>query len=131
MREMIGLPLIVSAGLIEPALMTWRDRRARVDAAGIAYHRDGAVLTPMMEQREKRRIITWWKRRRRMGKPLNVTRLIKASTTFDGAARYAAWKIERHTGVPITITPFREKHPVLAAPGVWFSLWREKRKRGG
>ena len=101
-----------------------------MDAAGIAYHRDGAVLTPMMEQREKRRIITWWKRRRRMGKPLNVTRLVKASTTFDGAARYAAWKIERHTGVPVKMTPFREKHPVLAAPGVLFSLWREKRKRG-
>lgn len=102
-----------------------------MDAAGIAYHRDGATLTPMMEPSEKRRIINWWKRRRRMGKPLNVTRLIKASTTFDGAARYAAWKIERHTGVPVDVTPFREKHPVLAAPGVLFSLWREKRKRGG
>lgn len=102
-----------------------------MDAGGIAYHRDGAVLTPTMEPSEKRRIISWWKRRRRMGKPLNVTRLVKASTTFEGAARYAAWKIERHTGVPVKITPFREKHPVLAAPGVLFSLWREKRKRGG
>ncbi|MEQ8896870.1 MAG: DMT family transporter [Roseovarius sp.] len=30
-REVIGLPLILSAGLIEPAVMTWRDRRARVE----------------------------------------------------------------------------------------------------
>ncbi len=30
LREMIGLPLIVSAGLVEPVLMTWRGRRARV-----------------------------------------------------------------------------------------------------
>lgn len=101
-----------------------------LDAAGISYHRDGAIISPRMERGEKREIERWWKRRRRMGKPLNVTRLVKASTTFDGAARYAAWKIERHTGVPVEITPFREKHPVLAAPGVLFSLWRKKRKRG-
>ena len=30
-REMIGLPLIMSAGLIEPVLMTWRGRRAQVE----------------------------------------------------------------------------------------------------
>lgn len=29
LREMIGLPLILSAGLVEPAVMSWRDRRAR------------------------------------------------------------------------------------------------------
>ena len=98
-----------------------------LDAAGVPYHRDGQVLTPSMGARERKRIRNWWNRRRRMGKPLNVARLVKASTTFDGAARYAAWKIERHTGVPVEVTPFREKHPVLAAPGVLFSLWRKKR----
>ena len=51
-------------------------------------------------------------------KPLNVLRLLKASSTFEGAARYAAWKIERHTGVAVDVTPWRERHPVLAAPGV-------------
>ena len=48
-------------------------------------------------------------------------------TTFDGAARYAAWKIERHTGVPVALTPWREKHPVLAAPGVLWRVWRARR----
>ena len=41
---------------------------------------------------------------------------------------YAAWKIERHTGIPIKLTPWRERHPLLAAPGVLWSLWRARRK---
>ncbi|HYD45199.1 MAG TPA: hypothetical protein VEA79_08045, partial [Phenylobacterium sp.] len=67
-----------------------------------------------------------WSLRQALGKPLNVARLIKAAFTFDGAARYAAWKIERHTGVDIELTPWRERHPILAAPGV---LWRVARAR--
>ena len=64
-----------------------------------------------------------------MGKPLNFARLAKASTTFEGAARYAAWKIERHTGMPVEVTPFREKHPVLAAPGVLWSLRKHRKAK--
>ncbi|WP_271439769.1 hypothetical protein [Pontixanthobacter luteolus] len=69
-----------------------------------------------------------WRRQRRWGKPLNIVRLFKASTTFEGAGRYAAWKVERHTGVPVKLTPWREKHPILAAPGVLFRVWRARRK---
>jgi hypothetical protein len=64
-----------------------------------------------------------------MGKLINLLRLLRAASTFEGAARYAAWKIERHSGVAIDVTPWRERHPVLAAPGVMLSIWREKRKR--
>ena len=63
-----------------------------------------------------------------MGKPMNFARLLKASATFEGAAKYAAWKIERHTGMPVEVTPFRERYPVLAAPGVLWSLWRHQRR---
>jgi len=69
-------------------------------------------------------------KRQRMGKALNIARLLKASTTFEGAGRYAAWKIERHTGVPVKVTPWREKHPVLSAPAVMFQVWKEKRRKG-
>lgn len=99
-----------------------------LDAAGIAFDRKGGRLTPSLAASERSRILAWWKRRRRLGKPLNFTRLVKASTTFEGAARYAAWKIERHTGMPVEITPFREKHPVLSAPGV---LWNLRKHRKG
>jgi len=85
-------------------------------------------LKPRMSAEERRATLSWWSGRRRMGKPLNILRLLKASSTFDGAARYAAWKIERHKGVEIEVTPWREKHPVLAAPGVLFKIWRERRQ---
>ena len=61
-----------------------------------------------------------------LGKPRNVARILKAAFTFDGAARYAAYKIERHTGVDIAVTPFRERHPFLAAPGAWLELRRRQ-----
>ena len=99
------------------------------EAQGIAFSREGERLAPRLTAGERRRVLRWWARRRRLGKPLNLARLLKASTTFDGAARYAAWKIERHTGVPVAVTPWRERHPVLAAPGVLFRVWRARRAR--
>ena len=100
-----------------------------LSAAGVAFICDGERITPSLTARERAQIMAWRKRRQRLGKPFNLTRLVKASTTFDGAARYAAWKIERHTGMPVEVTPFREKHPLLAAPSVLWEL-RQHRKRG-
>ena len=100
-----------------------------LDEAGILWQRKGGHYAIDIPIAERARVLRWWKTRQRMGKPLNLARLVKASTTFDGAARYAAWKIERHTGVPVVITPWREKHPVLAAPGVLLSVWRAKKRR--
>ncbi|RKF22762.1 hypothetical protein D6851_04395 [Altericroceibacterium spongiae] len=102
-----------------------------LDRAGIAWQCVGAEYRIDVPAAEQRRVRRWWSKRQRLGKALNLTRLVKASTTFDGAARYAAWKIERHTGVPVTITPWREKHPVLAAPGVLFSVWRRRGRQSG
>lgn len=99
-----------------------------LDAAGIGYTAQGERLTPSFAAAERSRIQSWWNSRRRLGKPLNFARLIKASTTFEGAARYAAWKIERHTGMPVEVTPFRERHPLLAAPSVLWAL-RKHRKQ--
>ena len=96
-------------------------------AQGIAIKREADRLIPQLAARQARSIRRWWSRRRLIGKPLNLLRLAKASTTFEGAARYAAWKIERHTGVAMEVTPFREKYPLLAAPGVLWELWRAKR----
>lgn len=100
-----------------------------LDAAGIDFERNGKRLSPHMAQGERLRVRRWWRKRRRMGKPLNLARLVRAASTFEGAARYGAWKVERHSGVPVKLTPWREKHPVLAAPGVLFSVWRERRRR--
>ncbi|MGR4864431.1 hypothetical protein [Caulobacter sp. LARHSG274] len=86
-------------------------------------------VRPALEPEARRRICKAWTLRRHLGKPLNFARLIKAAFTFEGAARYAAWKIERHTGLAVALTPWRERHPVLAAPGVLWRLWRLRRGR--
>jgi len=87
------------------------------------------VVQPNLPPEERRRITAAWTLRRRLGKPLNFARLIKAAFTFEGAARYAVWKIERHTGLSVPLTPWRERHPVLAAPGVLWRLWQARRGR--
>jgi len=106
-----------------------------LEAAGIAPQialgLHGARLTPRLRPGERQRVLNWWARRRRLGKPLNWLRLVKASTTFDGAARYAAWKIERHTGMPVKLTRFRERFPLLAAPQVLWDLRQHRRRQRG
>ncbi len=99
-----------------------------LDAGGIAYRATGPSLSPRLSTAARRATRRWWGLRRLAGRPLNLIRLVRAASTFEGAARYAAWKIERHTGVPVKVTPWREKHPVLAAPAVMFSVWRALRK---
>lgn len=96
------------------------------DAGGIGHSGKGEQLRPELSPRARAETLRWWQRRRRMGKPLNIARLVRASFTFDGAARYIAWKIERHTGLPVRLTPWRERHPLLAAPAVLWELSRAK-----
>jgi hypothetical protein len=93
-------------------------------AAGYAVEQHGADLAPHLPSAERRRLLAAWRRRSRAGKPLNLARLAKAAFTFDGAAAYALWKIERHTGLALPLTPWRERHPILAAPGVLWRVWR-------
>lgn len=94
--------------------------------AGIRFTQQGESLTPALPPAERRSLLARWRARRRAGKPLNLARLVKAAFTFDGAAAYALWKIERHTGQHFALTPWRERHPILAAPGVLWQVWRRK-----
>ena len=66
---------------------------------------------------------TGWFQRRLIGKTLSVLRLIKAAFTFDGGADYLAWKITRHSGVEITLTPWQRRHPILSAPKLFWQLY--------
>lgn len=91
-------------------------------AAGVAFETDGEGLRPV------KRDLPGWTLPNLMGKPLNVARILKAAFTFDGAARYAAYKVERHTGIEIAVTPWRERHPFLAAPGAWLELRKRRRE---
>ena len=93
-------------------------------AGQVDFGEDGGQLRPLIAPGERRRLARQWRLRRRVGRPLNIVRLVRAAFTFEGAARYATWKIERHTGVAIALTPWRERHPLLAAPGVLWRVWR-------
>ncbi|QGN55548.1 hypothetical protein [Novosphingobium sp. Gsoil 351] len=119
-NDILGVNAAHFAGLLPAAL----------DAGGIAWSRTGDTLHPRLGPAQANALRRAWARRARLGKPYNLVRLLRASTTFDGAAKYAAWKIERHTGVPVTLTPWRERHPVLAAPGVLWRVWRARRIAG-
>jgi len=101
---------------------------AALTAQGIEFSVHGNRISIARSPDWRRKVLNWWNKRRRYGKPLNLIRLAKASTTFEGAGRYAAWKVERHTGVPVEVTPWREKHPILAAPGVLFKIWKSRRR---
>ncbi len=68
--------------------------------------------------------VRWWLRRLQ-GKLLSVARLVKAAFTFQDGAEYLLWKIERHSGVSITLTPWQRRHPLLASTVLFWRLYRK------
>ncbi|MEO3429351.1 hypothetical protein AAFN88_10870 [Pelagibius sp. CAU 1746] len=66
-----------------------------------------------------------WLLRRWQGKLLSVARLVKAAFTFQDGAQYLLWKIERHSGVNIEVTPWQRRHPVLASSVLFWKLYRK------
>ncbi len=64
----------------------------------------------------------WWARRL-LGKCLHVFRLAKSAYTFSGGLDYILWKIERHSGVRTSVTPWQRRHPLVAAPVLAWRLY--------
>lgn len=85
------------------------------------YDRIGELLRHLPTSARQ---VAWW-RRRLEGKLLSGLRLAKAAFTFSGGADYLAWKIERHSGVPVELTPFLRRHPLLAAAVLGVRLYRQ------
>lgn len=65
-----------------------------------------------------------WLLRRLQGKILSILRLMKSAFTFQGGMDYIAWKLERHTGVPVEVTPRMRRHPLLYSWGLVWRLYR-------
>ncbi|BBK41111.1 hypothetical protein STVA_11310 [Allostella vacuolata] len=93
--------------------------------AGIEMERraDG-TLSPRVGPAARRRARRTWHGRAMAGKALNLVRLVKAAFTFTDGGRYLAWKIERHSGTRLDLTPWQLRHPVLAGPAILWRLWR-------
>ena len=94
--------------------------------AGIGHERRGGDYAPVVAERDVRATLAAWWLRQRLGKWLNAARLMKAAFTFEGAGRYGLWKLQRHTGVDLPLTRWRERHPILAAPGVMWRVWQTR-----
>lgn len=86
---------------------------------------DGSLAFTVTSRRRRIAALAW-PLRRAQGKLISVLRLIKACYTFSDAIDYAAWKIQRHTGVEIEVTPRLRRHPLIYG---WPVLWRLYRRR--
>jgi hypothetical protein len=77
-------------------------------------------------QTRARRLAVWhWRLRRWQGLVLSILRLSKATLTFRDSLDYAAWKIERHTGTRIEITPQSRRFPIIwGLKALWHLLRR-------
>lgn len=64
-----------------------------------------------------------WPTLRRNGKLLTIARLTKAAFTYQGGIDYLCWKINRHAGTNIAITPWQRRHPFLTALYLVPKLW--------
>jgi hypothetical protein len=93
-------------------------------AAGIEFEQQGGSLRPLLASRMRSAALRQWALRRRLGRPLNVLRLLKAALTFERALDYVVWKVERHTGVRLAVAGWERRFPLLAAPGVYWRLRR-------
>ena len=90
----------------------------------VLAHGDGTYSAPVGSFVRFRTKVSW-KLRKLHCSTLSVLRLIKAVFTFSGGIDYLAWKITRHSGVKIEITPWQRRHPLLAGPALF---WRLRRK---
>lgn len=82
------------------------------------------ALQPALDQAQRDRAARGWAWRQRLGRPLNILRLLKAAFTFESAMDYVVWKIERHRGVRIEVSAWQRRFPLLAAPGLYLQLRR-------
>lgn len=112
---------LVQFNLDEYARLTARAVPALAGKLEVLADGDYRCLTDASSQRNS----LWrWRLRRWQGKVLSVLRLAKAAFTFHDSINYAAWKIERHTGVRVEVTPLLRRHPVLWGFKVSWQLLR-------
>lgn len=90
------------------------DRYVAITSLGLA----------VLAQRGRSKATPSRRQRRLTGKLLNIARLIKGAFTFEGGLDYILWKIARHSGVTLAVTDWQRRHPLLAAPGLAWRLYR-------
>ncbi|MBI6564016.1 hypothetical protein YA0852_07910 [Pseudomonas synxantha] len=79
------------------------------------------VFTHHCTASQKRQSRRRWNLRRAQGRTLNVLRLIKSLFTFEDGVDYVIWKLERHLGEPVEVSPHLHRYPLIFC---WPLLWR-------
>ena len=95
-------------------------------STGIDYTVRSNELSPRLSTQQREQGQRAWNLRRRLGRPLNMVRILKASFTFHNGADYVAWKVERHSGYKLELSDWQRRHPLLAAPLVLVKLKRAR-----
>jgi hypothetical protein len=93
----------------------------RVPDAGIARYRSRNPAAMRVVAR------AGWAFRCVIGKALSVLRVCKGLFTLEGAIDYVRWKIERHSGVRLELSPRVRRHVLVAG---WVVAWRLYRRGG-
>jgi hypothetical protein len=83
------------------------------------WHYRSAIL-----ERKRHTAALAWGLRRIAGKLLSIARLVKALFTFAGGLDYIAWKLQRHSGVPIEIPDKVRRAPLIHLWGFFWGLYR-------
>ncbi len=84
------------------------------------------VYVNLLAPPDRRRGCRKWRLRRVQGRLLQTARLMKSVLTFENGIDYLAWKLERHTGHPVEVTPRLRRYPLIFG---WPLLWRLLRQR--
>lgn len=105
----------------EELVDTQRDRFMRVGKAAI----ESLGLDPSADAKPDSGATWAWRGRRWWGRWLNLLRLLKAAFTFRGGLDYAAWKIERHSGIKVELTEHDRAHPILTGLRLLFRVKRQ------
>ncbi|MBD1586635.1 hypothetical protein [Pseudomonas typographi] len=95
--------------------------------AGLApLERHSDLFTRHCDPAQQRQNRLRWKARRIQGRTLNVLRLVKSFFTFEDGVDYVIWKLERHLGEPVTVSPHIHRYPLVFC---WPLLWRLLKNR--
>ena len=108
------------------------ERYAKVTALAAAeLAARGDIVMPAAEASPLRVVVdpAWsselarrWRRRTPRAKVVYFFRLIKSAFTFGDWLPYALWKLGRHTGVSVELTPLQRRYPLIFGWPVIFRL---------
>jgi predicted nucleotidyltransferase len=92
--------------------------------AGLLKSQSDGTYQCLSDNKMRKKALWHWRLRRWQGRILSILRLSKATITFRDCLDYAAWKIERHTGIRVEITPMLRRHPIMWGFKVMWQLLR-------